>query len=137
MIPGVIAVAVVAVLIVSLAQRRRRGVRWSGPVTPREFPSQQQSSRRRSWRRRASRRPAAAGRRLRRRSGPGWPRNRMLPMTSISAATVPRPIPRSRRRPGRAAGPRVPARLNEQSPLRAGRHLVAGGLRYGRAMRTR
>jgi hypothetical protein len=65
MIPGVIAVAVVAVLIVSLAQRRRRGVRWSGPVTPREFPSQQQSSRRRSWRRRASRRPAAAGRRLR------------------------------------------------------------------------
>jgi hypothetical protein len=66
MIPGVIAVAVVAVLIVSLAQWRHRGVRLSGPVTPRQFPSQHQSSRRRSWRRRASRRrPAAARRRLR------------------------------------------------------------------------
>ena len=71
MIPGVIAVAVVAVLITSLAQRRHRGVRLSGPVPPREFASQQQSSqgrfsRRRSWRRRSSqRRPAAARRRLR------------------------------------------------------------------------
>jgi len=71
MIPGVIAVAVVAVLITSLAQRRHRGVRLSGPVPPQQFPSQLQSSqgrssRRRSWRRRSSRRrPAAARRRLR------------------------------------------------------------------------
>ena len=81
MILGVIAVAVVAVLITSLAQRRHRGVRLSGPVTPGQFPSQQQSpqggsSRPRSWRRRSSRRrslrrrssrrrPAAARRRLR------------------------------------------------------------------------
>jgi hypothetical protein len=81
MIPGVIAVAVVAVLIISLAQRRHRGVRLSGPVPPRQFPSRQQSSpgrssRRRSWRRRpwrqrswrwrsSGRRPAAARRRLR------------------------------------------------------------------------
>jgi hypothetical protein len=71
MIPGVIAVAVVAVLIVSLAQRRHRGARLSGPVTPRQFPSKQRSSRGRSsrwrfWRRRFSRRrPAAARRRLR------------------------------------------------------------------------
>ncbi len=71
MIPGVIAVAVVAVLIVSLAQRRHRGVRLSGPVTPRQFRSQQQSSRGRSWRgrswrgRSSRRRPGAACRRLR------------------------------------------------------------------------
>src|SRR5450631_4823872 len=71
MIPGVIAVAVVAVLITSLAQRRHRGVRLSGPVPPQQFPpqlqsSQGRSSRRRSWRRRSSRRrPAAARRRLR------------------------------------------------------------------------
>ena len=71
MIPGVIAIAVVAVLITSLAQRRHRGVRLSGPVPPRQFPSRQQSSpgrssRWRSWRRRSSRRrPAAARRRLR------------------------------------------------------------------------
>jgi len=66
MIPGVIAVAVVAVLITSLAQRRHRGVRLSGPVPPRQFPSQLQSSQGRSSRRRSSRRrPAAARRRLR------------------------------------------------------------------------
>ena len=87
MIPGVIAVAVVAVLITSLAQRRHRGVRLSGPVPPRQFPSRQQSppgrsSRWRSWRwrswhpwhswrwrswwqRSSRRRPAAARRRLR------------------------------------------------------------------------
>ncbi|MGD0928828.1 MAG: hypothetical protein ABR926_26965 [Streptosporangiaceae bacterium] len=76
MILGVSAVVVVAVLITSLAQRRRRGVRLSGPVPPRQFPPQQQSSpgrswrprswRGRSWRRRsARRRPAAARRRLR------------------------------------------------------------------------
>jgi hypothetical protein len=76
MILGVIAVVVVAVLITSLAQRRRRGVRLSGPVPPRQFPSQQQSlpgrcsrprsGRGRPWRRRsARRRPAAARRRLR------------------------------------------------------------------------
>jgi hypothetical protein len=71
MIPGVIAIAVVAVLITSLARRRHRGVRQSGPVPPRQFPSRQQaspgrSSRWRSWRWRSSRRrPAAARRRLR------------------------------------------------------------------------
>ena len=66
MIPGVIAVAVVAVLITSLAQRRHRRVRLSGPVPPRQFPSLGRSSRRRSWRRRSSRRrPVAARRRLR------------------------------------------------------------------------
>ena len=71
MIPGVITVAVLAVLIISLAQRRHRGVRLSGPVRPRPFPSRQQSSqgrssRWRSWRWRSSRRrPAAARRRLR------------------------------------------------------------------------
>ena len=76
MILGVIAVVVVAVLIAALAQRRRRGVRLSGPVPPQQFPPQQQSSpgrssrprswRGRSWRRRsARRRPAAARRRLR------------------------------------------------------------------------
>ncbi len=71
MIAGVIAVAVVAVLIVSLAKRRHRGVRLSGPVTPRQSRPRQQSSPgrswwRRSWRRRSSRRrPAAARRRLR------------------------------------------------------------------------
>ena len=71
MIPGVIAIAVVALLITLLAQRRHRGVRLSGPVPPRKFLSRQQSwpgrsSRWRSWRRRSSRRrPAAARRRLR------------------------------------------------------------------------
>jgi hypothetical protein len=76
MIPGVIAVVVVAVLIISLAQRRHRGIRLPGPARPRQFPSRQQSSqgrssrwrssRWRSWRRRSSRRrPAAARRRLR------------------------------------------------------------------------
>ncbi len=66
MIPGVIAVVVVALLITSLAQRRHRGARLSGSVPLRQFPAGHQSSRGRSWRRRSSRqRPAAARRRLR------------------------------------------------------------------------
>ena len=71
MIPGVITVAVVAVLITSLAQRRHRRVRLSGPVPPRQFPSPGRPSRGRSWRGRSwrrrswRRRPAAARRRLR------------------------------------------------------------------------
>jgi hypothetical protein len=66
MIPGVITVAVVAVLITSLAQWRHRRVRLSGPVPPRQFPSPGRPSRGRSWRRRSwRRRPAAARRRLR------------------------------------------------------------------------
>jgi hypothetical protein len=66
MIPGVITVAVVAVLITSLAQWRHRRVRLSGPVPPRQFPSPGRPSRGRSWRGRSwRRRPAAARRRLR------------------------------------------------------------------------
>jgi hypothetical protein len=65
MIPGLIAVAVMTLLITALVQRRHRGARPPGPVPARQFPARRQSSPERSWRRSARRRPAAARHRLR------------------------------------------------------------------------